>query len=122
MKTVYRSYVLAVLLTFAFNFVAIPVVLTGCSSTPTASQVAYSTLDGVGATVDAAMKTAAQLRVAGKISAAQWQQIADLHAKFLVSFNAAVDAAALTTNQPVPAALTALAGDVLTLIGTFQGK
>ena len=93
-----------------------------CSSTPTASQAAYSTLDGVGATVDAAMKTAAQLRVAGKISAAQWQSISDLHAKYLVSYNAAVDAAALTTNQSVPASLTALAGDVLALVATFQGK
>ena len=98
-------------------------VQTGCKSPPTASQAAYSTLDGVGAAVDAAMKTAAQLRVAGKISSADWQRIADAHAKFRVGFNSAVDAAAVALDRAsVPADLAALAGDVLSLISTFQGK
>lgn len=93
---------------------------TGCKSTPP-SAVAGKTLDSIGASVDAAMKTAALLKTSGKISSDQWQTIANAHAKYLAGYNAAIDAAAVAVDKAtVPANVSALAADVINLVQAFN--
>lgn len=101
-------------------FVLTTPALTGCKTPPSASAVAYDTLSSVGATVDASMKAAASLRASGKITAAQWQSVADIHAKYLVGYNAAIDAAAVAVDSAqVPANVAALATSIVNLVQTF---
>ena len=56
----------------------------------------------------------------GKITSAQWQTIAAAHAKYRLAYNTAIDAAAVALDKAaVPAELSSLAGDVVTLISQF---
>lgn len=119
MKTIRSAFVACLI---AISVVTLPsvVIFTGCMN-QSAATVTYKTLDTLGAGVDAAMKTAALLKVNGKITSAQWQTVADAHAMFLVAYNAAIDAAAVALDKAsVPANVQALATDVLNIVASFQ--
>lgn len=111
---------------FLVPMLSVPMLETGCKTTPSATSIAYQTLATVGATVDASAKIVAAAQVAGKVTPQQAAQFASLHTKFLASYNAAVDiaAAASTTglNMPAPADLTALANDLTALVASFNIK
>lgn len=95
--------------------------LTACKEP--ASTIAYQTLATIGATENSAMKAAALAKKQGTITPAQWQSVADKHALFLVSYNAAVDGAAVALDKAsVPANVAALEGDVLNLVTSFNIK
>lgn len=104
----------------AATVICAPAIITGCKSPPPVSAVVGQSLDALGATTDAAMRAAAKLVVSGNINPQQWKQISDLHAKFRVSYNAAVASAAVALDQAsVPADLAQLGSDLLALIQTF---
>lgn len=100
--------------------------LTGCQALQTAaskvSSVASSpttvtTLEALGASVDAAMKVAAGMYHNGQITAAQWNTIASLHDnEFLPAYNAAVATVQNATNQPAAPSLIALGGQIASAV------
>ena len=98
----------------------------GCGTTP--AQVTYKTLAAVGATEDAAMKTAASLKASNSITDAQWATIASAHTKYQAAYTVAVNAAIVAvgaTNSgsfPATSDLIALANDVVNLVGALKGK
>lgn len=90
---------------------------TGCATT---AKVAYTTLASIGSAENGAMVVAANAEVKGTITMAQWQQIAAKHALFLVAYDTACNAAAVSLDQAmVPANVTALETDLVTLVASF---
>jgi hypothetical protein len=97
-----------------------PLEFIACKTTPTVSQATYNTLDGVGASVDAAMKVAAALKVSGKISDAQWQTVASKHALYLNYYNQAVTfAAGNLATATAPPNVVAAAQDITTTVNAL---
>lgn len=91
--------------------------LPGCA---TPAKIAYSTLASIGVAENGAMTVAATAYAKGQITQAQWNQIADAHGKFLPAYDTACSAAAVTLDQAtVPANVTTLETDVITLVAAF---
>lgn len=88
----------------------------GCQTGP--KQKAFITLDAIGAGASHAMEAASDLRVHGKMSDANWQQVRAKHAQFLQAYNLAVDAAA-NSGQPASAQLQGIYADLLGLIASL---
>ena len=87
--------------------------LSAAGSSPTT----VTTLEVLGASVDASMKVAAGLYHNGQITAAQWNTIASIHDnQFLPAYNAAVAAVQYDTNQPAAPNLLQLAGQIATAV------
>lgn len=102
---------------FLVPLLALCLWLSGCA---TAAKVTYSTLASIGVAENGAMTVAANAEVRGQITQDQWNQIAAKHALFLVSYDAACNAAAVALDQAtVPANVTALETDVLNLVTAF---
>lgn len=121
----FRLHSLSLFLVLAFALVfASPLVLTtGCTTGSTTQATAVTTLKVVGATASQAMATSAQLLKDGKISVAQWQQIADIFDnKFQPSYKLAVVAANSNVNSVASPDLIALAAQLGALILQFQTK
>jgi hypothetical protein len=107
-------------------FCAGTLALSGCStvnkvaasiSAAGSSPTTVTTLEVLGASVDASMKVAAGLYHNGQITAAQWNTIANLHDnEFLPAYNAAVAAVQYDTNQPAAPNLLQLAGQIATAV------
>lgn len=90
-----------------------PVVIvtqTGCQSTP--QTVAYKSLRAVADGVDASMKAYARAVVAGRVGAETQAKVRDLHGRYQVSLNKAVQLARFDFNAPAPDELAALAADL----------
>lgn len=105
------------LLALAIFLMAIVGVLDGCATT---AKVAYTTLASIGSAENGAMVVAANAEVKGTITMAQWQQIAAKHALFLVAYDTACNAAAVSLDQAtVPANVTALKTDLVNLVASF---
>lgn len=122
MKLINRILAIIGLMAMAFAApLSIATFTTGCAETPL--KLTYQTLGTVGTSVDASMKIAAAAKVKGVINDAQWAQISDKQAKYLVAYNAAIDLAATATttglNTPATADLVALASDLTSIISTF---
>lgn len=105
----------------ALSVVLMPVLLllasSGCATS--AKQAAYKSLATVGYSVDAAMKAAADLKVAGKISDTDWGKIAQAHERYRLAYGAAIVAAKLDYSTISPVELTGLAQAVLDAIAPF---
>lgn len=113
-----KRLILALLLIAA----PISISITGCNTSPIA--IEYKTLSTVGASVDTAMKVGAKLRVAGKITAAQWDIIALKFAQEQAAYNLCIDIAVAIdgskTNFPAPVELQNLATDLINLVNSFK--
>ncbi len=81
-------------------------------------QKAVLTVEIVGSTVDSIMQTAAKARVAGDITAAQWDTIAALHDKYRPVYLAEVANIKSANGASPSAALTALMSQI---IATAEG-
>jgi hypothetical protein len=100
-------------------FIALALILqSGCSSTP--NQAAYKTLAAVGLTVDRAITSAADAKVAGQITDTEWAAISSKHADFRVAYNSAVSAAGMDYTSFSPELVMKLQNELLTLIGHFS--
>lgn len=107
MKTLLSSLTLVLLLSAS-----------GCKTTP--ATVIGNSLALVGVTENGAMVTAAKAEANHTITEDQWNQISFAHSVFLTSFDAACSAAAVTLDKAtVPAEVTTLEQNVLTLVSTF---
>lgn len=89
----------------------------GCAS---AKKTAYTTLASVGMAVDKAMVAAADAKVAGLISDADWQKIAAAHAKYRVAYSTACDLAGADLTQFSPAQVTNLAFEIINLVNSLK--
>ena len=90
--------------------------LSAAGSSPTT----VTTLEVLGASVDASMKVAAGLYHDGKITTAQWNLLASLHdTEFLPAYNAAVAAVQYDTGQPAAPSLIALGGQIAAALETM---
>ncbi len=93
------------------------VALSGCGSTP--KTIAYKSLASVGETEAAAMRTAADYQVAGKLAPEAWPQIAAAHDKFTPAYGAAVAAARFDYTQPASTTVIVLAQIVADLVTAY---
>lgn len=88
----------------------------GCA---TANKVAFTSLDTVGSTENAAMVQAAKAYHSGQMSLKTWQSTTNAHALFLISYDAAVTLAAVnstnSTSAPAPAVVLSNASTVVNL-------
>ena len=89
---------------------------TGCKSP---QQAAYTTLASIGLSVDKAMTAAAHAKVAGKISEADWNKIANAHGKFVVAYSTACDLAAYDYSRFAPSEVIALQMELLNTINVL---
>lgn len=92
----------------------------GCATAPSSRVAEVKTLQVVGASVDTAMKLAAQLYHDGKMGAAQWDQVAAIHGKFRPAYNLAVAAVQADLSSPASPDLAALAAQLVALVATFS--
>jgi hypothetical protein len=100
---------------------AIPLAQSGCQTAPNARVQTVTTLKVVGASVDATMRLGAQLLRDGKITRAQWDQLAVIHdAKFQPAFNLAVSAVQANLDSVASPDLLALSSQLAALISSFQ--
>lgn len=101
--------------------VTLSVSQTGCTTSQ--ATIVYKSLGSIGAAENAAMKAAAIAKVNGKLSEDQSSQVQQAHAKFLLSYTIAVDAAAVTMDKAsVPTDVYQLEQDVINLIVSFGIK
>ncbi len=99
------------------------VITTGCQTGSTTQATAVTTLKVVGATASQAMATSAQLLKDGKITVAQWNQIADIFDhQFQPSYRLAVAAANSNVDSVASPDLVSLAAQLGALILQFQNK
>ena len=100
----------------------VPLALTtGCSTAPTQRTTEVTTLKIVGASIDASMKIAADLYKKGKITPAQWAEIADLHDnKIQPAYNLAVVSVQADLSSIASTDLVNLAVQLAALIQRYQ--
>lgn len=99
---------------------AVPLAPTGCQTAPAERTTQVTTLKVLGASRDAAMKTAAQLLKDGKITWEQWDKIAKAHDKFQTAYRLAVAAVKADLSSAASSDLMALWGELAALVTTFQ--
>lgn len=96
---------------------------TGCQTAPSARTAEVTTLKILGASVDASMKVAAQLLKDGKITWAQWDDIATFHdQKFQPAYNLAVAAVRSDLSSAASPDLMALFGSLQGIIAAYQPR
>ncbi len=101
--------------------IAIPVVVTSCSTTPHTQNVEVQTLKSVGQTAEAAVVLSAQLYRDGKITAAQARQVMDLYdGKFQPAFRFAVAAAHSDLSSVANPDVMNLATQLSALVASFK--
>lgn len=93
---------------------------TGCTTTPTERTTQVTTLKVLGASRDAAMKTAAQLLKDGKITWKQWDEIAKVHEQFQAAYRLAVVTVQSDLSSVASPDLMKLWGELASLVATFQ--
>lgn len=99
--------------------IAVPLVETGCTGPQ--QGVAVQTLKSVGETAEVAVAASAQLYHDHLIRADQAQAVIDLFDnKFKPPFNVAVDLAKSNLQTPATAELVALAGQIVSLVASYQ--
>ena len=95
--------------------------LGGCGTPVTERSQAVTTLKAIGLTVDTSMTVAAKMYHDGKISQAQWQQIADFHdLKFMPAYHLAVDVVQADLSSIATPDVINLAGQLGALVASFQ--
>lgn len=110
-------FLLAALVTFS----TAPVVLTSCSTAPSARVVQVQTLKSVGQTADTAVALSAQLYRDGKITPAQARQVLDFYDnKFQPAFRLAVTAVQANLDSIASPDVAALASQLSALVIQFQ--
>lgn len=98
----------------------VPLAPVGCQSAPTERTTQVVTLKVLGASRDAAMKTAAQLLKDGKITWEQWDKIAKTHDRFQAAYRVAVLAVRADLSSVASPDLMALWSELAALVATFQ--
>ena len=100
---------------------AVPLAPIGCQTAPTERVATVQTLKVIGASRDAAMKTAVQLLKDGKITWAQWDKVATFHDKKLQPAYRLAELAARSDLSSVASPdLVALWGELASLVASLQ--
>ncbi len=100
--------------------VAMPVVLTSCTTPPSARVVQVQTLKAVGQAAEASVALSAQLYRDGRISVVHARQIIDLYdAKFQPAFRLAVTAAGSNLDSAASPDLATLASELANLVASY---
>ena len=101
----------------------VPVAFEGCKSAPSERVQEVKTLKIVGATIEAGMKTAAQMYKNGQITEAQWNRLADLHDnKVQPAFRLAVQTAQADLSSAASIDLLNVVTELSNLILSYQTK
>lgn len=101
--------------------VSLPLAQTACSSSPSSRVVQVQTLKAVGQSAETAVSLSAQLYAAGKITAAQANQVRDLYdLKFQPAYRVAVSAVQMNLDSIASPDLLTLAQQLTTLVASFQ--
>lgn len=95
---------------------------TGCTTQPSARTSTVQTLGIVGASADGSMKLLAQLRHDGKLTAAQWDEIAAIHAQYRTAYNLAVVAVQGDFTSIASDGLTTLVAQLAALAVKYQSQ
>lgn len=88
--------------------------LCGCQVTP--KKATYNTLAGVGAAVNNAADAVANARLQKKVSDNDWQQLKDVHNKFLLAYKEACTLAGTDFSKLAPAEIVRLELDFLNMV------
>ena len=95
--------------------------LTGCQSPP--QRVAYNTLATTKALVEGAMRSAADLLVAGQIPESKWNEIAQVYDyEFTPAFQTAVTLAREDYNAITPARVEVLANQIINTVAAIAQR
>lgn len=96
----------------------IPLTNLGCKTYNANKQeaIAYKSLGAIVATVDAALKSYAEVYVSGSVTEDKHNQVVRIHNKYRVSMAAAIAAAKLNMASPAPEEVTNLAQALVGLI------
>ena len=94
---------------------------TGCTNTPVATRAAAaSTLQTIGLSAKGAIDSAAILLREGKITRAQWEQVASFYdSRFQPAFALAIAAAQSDLSSPATPDVLSLAAQLTTLLASF---
>lgn len=95
------------------------VILAGCV---TPQKTAYKTLEVVGLSVDKAMQSIADAKMAGKVSNSDWEKVRALKREFNVSYNTACDLAGYDYSKFAPEQLLVIQARLFELIETLLAK
>ena len=116
MKT-YRLFALIALL----GLFAAPVALISCKTAPTERVATVRTLQAIGITAQTSMEVAAKLRVGGKITERQWQDIAAFHDnRYIPAYRLAIATAAADLSSPASTDLVILVSQLAALVAELE--
>jgi len=105
------------------GFFSLPVLQTGCSSSPDQRVQTVQTLKIVGQSAKTSMDAATQLLKQGNISVAQWESIASIYdSKFQPAYALAISAAHSDLSSVASPDLVGLAAQLATLVAQISTK